>query len=65
MKCPHCNEEISLPYTAKRNMEIYHNTVLTITVCCGKLVNAYPINNYGAFKYSGDKKEDDWGRKSK
>lgn len=64
MKCPECNQELKIPTNTVLNIESYHNSVKTITECCGKLIVAYPIFKIGAKKYYGTHNEDDWGRKA-
>lgn len=65
MKCPHCNEELSVPQRCLINAETYHNSVLAITNCCGKGVNIRPITKFDITAYTGTKTEDDWGEKFK
>jgi RNase P subunit RPR2 len=65
MECPECKKQLRIPTNTQLNMESHHKTVKTITECCGKLVMTYPVFSYGAYKYSGDDTEDDWGRKAK
>jgi hypothetical protein len=61
MKCPHCNSQINIPRPALYNADAYHQTVLTVTTCCGKGVHLTPIRDFKVSPYTGDKKEDDWG----
>ena len=65
MKCPHCNKELNIPENTQRNVDSYHNRVLSITNCCGKGIYVSPRFSYIVTSYTGDKTEDDWGRKFK
>jgi hypothetical protein len=65
MKCPSCNKEVSIPENTQRNVDSYHNTVLSITNCCGKGVYVSPRSGYTVTPYVGEKPEDNWGRKFK
>ena len=65
MKCPQCGKELDIPDNTYMNMQSYNQSCLTITKCCGKLVNTYPIFSYTATKYEGENTTDDWGRETK
>jgi len=65
MECLYCKEELIIPSNSQRNMGDYHNPCVTITECCEQLINAVPITSYRVTKYTGEKTEDDWGRKGR
>jgi RNase P subunit RPR2 len=65
MKCPCCNKTLQIPSNIECNLESYHNHVVATTLCCGKLVDLYPISTYEAHKHEGPKTEDDWGTPAK
>ena len=63
MKCPICKNILKIPLNTELNMSSYGRDCLTITNCCGQLVNTRPNNSYKVSEYKGNLKEDDWGRK--
>lgn len=67
MPCPHCGQSINLPGNTVLNMETYGKSCITVTDCCGKIVQASPITTYRvSIPHNVDKiTEDDWGREPK
>lgn len=64
-QCPQCGEDLVLPNNTQINVDNYHKPVVSITLCCGKLVNVAPISSYRVSAYTGSNIDDDWGRKGK
>jgi hypothetical protein len=72
MKCPHCQEELSVPENAVTSMQTYGSGCRTVTECCGHAVLLAPVFTYRAQPSlswptartdDGDVLyEDDWGR---
>jgi hypothetical protein len=65
IRCPHCGRSCILPDNTLRNMEAFSRSVHTVTECCGKIVIAVPRFHYEVMAPNPERKEDDWGRKSK
>lgn len=61
MKCPNCENELSVPTYAVYNAEAYGKSVLVKTICCATFVRIAPVVNFRVEVYEGDRKEDDWG----
>lgn len=59
--CPHCNEELIIADNKERNAETYLQPIMAKAECCGKGVYVIPRVVFSAQKYTGDKKEDEWG----
>lgn len=58
--CPHCDKELKLPPYAKWNADQYGQSVLVVTLCCGKAVTVRPVRSFNIEAYVGPRTEDDW-----
>jgi hypothetical protein len=61
MKCPHCNEELSIPSNVECNMESYGMSVLIAAPCCQQPIKLLPRFSYRVVPYETDREDDDWG----
>ncbi len=61
MICPHCKKDLTLNNPVLYNAEAYHNSVLGVTLCCGRGVMVIPKMTFKITKYTGEKRQDDWG----
>ena len=60
MKCPHCGNDLEVNNAAEWNVEAYGNTVLAVTLCCGKGVYLVPVRTYVVEAYDGARDDDNW-----
>lgn len=62
--CPHCGNDLLLPDNTLTNMESYMKPVVSVTTCCGALVNLIPSLTFRVSElHNSTRMEDDWGRK--
>lgn len=61
-KCPCCGNELKVDDTAWAYVDIYSNSAVATTLCCGNFVTISPVRRYkvSATTYHYDT-IDDWG----
>jgi len=61
MECPNCKKEMKfIEPSIFLNVEVYGNTQLGKTECCGKLFNVERKISFNISEYKGTKKFDNW-----
>jgi hypothetical protein len=63
MKCPCCGKSAKVPDNTVRNVETYDKSALSVMECCGQMAYVSSVRSFTLSPYSGDRNEDDWGRK--
>ena len=61
--CPHCRKELDIPIVAFRNVETYHNSVISISRCCNAAFRVSGTMVFSINEYKGNETEDNWGNK--
>lgn len=61
MKCPACQQELTIPNHALAYADTYAEPSVVRAECCGVGLEVRPVRHYRVELYTGKRTEDDWG----